>query len=105
MQIFAQSESEAVRRDAHSSEGKSAAERTAMFLDLMETVDAIQSQFSAGERARRMRVEDQLDPRPDPWWRNFRKEALQEYARSHEADEMELRRLIEEYSRDKTEDL
>ena len=77
--LYAQSEFEAIKRDAFSSEGKTPEERTAMFLDLMETVEAIQSQFSVGERARRMRIADQLDPRPDPWWRNIRKEALAEY--------------------------
>jgi hypothetical protein len=77
--LYAQSEFEAIKRDAFSSEGKTPEERTAMFLDLMETVEAIQSQFSVGERARRTRIADQLDPRPDPWWRNIRKEALAEY--------------------------
>jgi hypothetical protein len=79
MEIFSQSEIEAIKKDAYSSEGKTPAERTAMFLDLMEMVDAIQSQLSMEERARRRRIADQLDPRPDPWWRNFRKETLAEY--------------------------
>ena len=54
-------------------------QRTAMFLDLMEMVDAMQSHLTPEEHARRMWVADQLDPRPDPWWRNVRKEALAEY--------------------------
>jgi hypothetical protein len=76
---FAQSERDAVMKDAVSSEGKTPEQRTAMFLDLMETVDAIQSHLTAAERARRMWIADRLDPRPKPWWCNFRKEALAEY--------------------------
>lgn len=75
----AHSEIEQTRRDAFSSEGKSFAERTAMFASLMELVDAIQANFSVEERARRRRIADQLDPRPDPWWKNFSAEALTEY--------------------------
>jgi len=81
MSLFAQSERDAIKRDALSSEGKTPHERTAMFLDLMESVKAMQSHCSAEERARRMRIADRLDPRPDPWWRNFRKQALEEYQR------------------------
>ena len=79
MNIFAQSELETTKRDAQSSEGKTPEERTAMFLDLMETIEAIQAHLTPEERARRERIADKLDPRPDPWWRNFRKEALAEY--------------------------
>ncbi len=73
------SEVEAVKRDAYSSENKSPAERTAIFLDLMELVEAIQGHLSPEERTERVLVADKLDPRPDPWWKNFRKEALVEY--------------------------
>jgi hypothetical protein len=79
VKLFAQSELEATKRDAESSEGKSAEERIAMFIDLMNTVEAIQGNFSPQERERRRLIAVQLDPRPDPWWRNFRKEALAEY--------------------------
>ena len=79
MKNYVQSEIDAIRKDAQSSEGKTFAERTAMFLSLMEFVEALQGNFSAEERVRRMRIADQLDPRPDPWWQNFRKEALAEY--------------------------
>lgn len=75
----AHSEIEQTRRDAFSSEGKSFAERTAMFAGIMETVDAIQAHFSIEERVRRMRIADKIDPRPDPWWKNFREEAIAEY--------------------------
>lgn len=79
MQLFAQSELETTQRDAFSSEGKSPEERTAMFHDLMATIEAIQAHLTPEERERRQRIADQIDPRPDPWWRNFRKEALAEF--------------------------
>jgi hypothetical protein len=79
MSIFAQSERESIIRDAVSSEGKSPEQRVAMFVDLMKTVDAILDHLPPEERARRLRIADQLEPRPDPWWRNFRREALEEY--------------------------
>jgi hypothetical protein len=73
------SEFETIKRDAFSSEGKTFEQRTDMFIGLMEAVDAFRAHLSPDERARRRRIADQLDPRPDPWWRNFRKEALDEY--------------------------
>lgn len=79
MNIFSQSEFEATKRDAFSSEGATAEQRTAMFIDLMEMIDAIQANLTPAERERRQRIADRLDPRPDPWWRNFREEALAEY--------------------------
>ena len=79
LNVYTQSEFEATKRDAFSSEGKTFEERTTMFLGLMEAVDAFRAHLSPEERARRRRIADQLDPRPDPWWRNFRKEALAEY--------------------------
>jgi hypothetical protein len=79
MNIYAQTELEAIQRDAYSSEGKSFEERTEMFVGLMEAVEAIRAHVTPEERARRRRIANQLDPRPDPWWRNFRQEALSEY--------------------------
>ena len=105
MSIFVPSELEAIKNDALTSQGKSPDERTAMFISIMAAVKAMQSHLTDEERARRMRIAEQLDPRPDPWWRNVRKEALEEYARTHEADQKELERLIAEYSHDNANDL
>jgi endonuclease/exonuclease/phosphatase family metal-dependent hydrolase len=77
--IFSRSELEWIKRDAYSSEGKSPEERTAMFEGLMEAVEVFRAHLSPEERERRRRIADLLQPRPDPWWRNFRKEALAEY--------------------------
>jgi hypothetical protein len=74
-----ESEVEAIKRDAFSSEGKTFEQRTDMFIGLMEAVDMFRAHLSSDERARRRRIANQLDPGPDPWWRNFRKEALAEY--------------------------
>ena len=76
---FAQSEFETIKRDAYGSEGKTPEERTPMFERLMEAVEAFRAHLTPEERARRRRIADHLQPRPEPWWRNFRKEALNEY--------------------------
>jgi hypothetical protein len=76
---FAQSEIETIKKDAVSSEGKTPEERMAMFADLLSAVSAVWQTLSPEERRRRTRIADQLDPRPDPWWKNFRAEALSEY--------------------------
>ncbi|HEY3393551.1 MAG TPA: hypothetical protein VGK58_12645 [Lacipirellulaceae bacterium] len=79
MTLYIPSERETTIRDAFSSEGKTPEQRTAMFLDLMATIDAIQAHLTPEERERRQQIADKIDPRPDPWWRNCRKEALAEY--------------------------
>ncbi len=104
MSIYVPSELESLKNDALTSEGKSPDERTAMFVSLMEAVEALQAHLTPEERKRRQRIAEQLDSRPDPWWRNCRKEALEEYARTHEAEQKELERLTDEYSRDKADD-
>jgi hypothetical protein len=76
---YTQSELESVKADALSSDGKSPVERMAMFADLLATVSAVWASFPAEERRRRMWIADQLHRRPDPWWKNFRQEALAEY--------------------------
>jgi hypothetical protein len=73
------SEFEIIKRDAFSSEGTTPEERTEMFLGLMEAVDAFRAHLTPQERVRRRQIADRLDPRPEPWWRNIRKEAVAEY--------------------------
>jgi hypothetical protein len=79
LNLYAQTEFEAIKRDAYSSEGKTPEERTAMFIGLMEAVEAFRAHLTPAERARRRSIAKRLDPRPEPWWRNFRQEALSEY--------------------------
>jgi hypothetical protein len=76
---FARPDIESIKRDAVSSEGKTPEQRMAMFGDLLAAVSAVWQDFSPEERRRRMRIADQLNRRPDPWWENFRAEALAEY--------------------------
>jgi hypothetical protein len=73
---FVRSERETTIADAASSEGKSPSERMQMFFDLLTTVDAIWSHLPPEERRRRMQIAEQLDPRPEPWWKNLRPEAI-----------------------------
>jgi len=83
---FATSEIESIKRDAASSEGKTPEQRMAMFVDLLRTVSAVWDNFSSEERRRRMRIADELNRRPDPWWKNFRDEALAEHRCNGQAD-------------------
>jgi hypothetical protein len=73
------SEIETIREDAASSEGKTPEQRMAMFADLLRAVSAVWQNVSPEERVRRYRIAEQLNRRPDPWWKNFRAEALAEY--------------------------
>jgi hypothetical protein len=77
--LYAQTEVESIRRDAYSSEGRTAEERVAVYLDLMSTVEAIQSNLPVQERERRRRIEVQFHRLPQLWWHGFRKEALTEF--------------------------
>ena len=72
-------ELETIARDAYSSLGKSPAERAAMFLDLMQTASLILEALTPDERRRRLEIAAKLDPLPNPWWGNFRLDALAEY--------------------------
>jgi hypothetical protein len=78
MNPFQQSEIESIKNDARSSEGKSPRERMAMFADLLETIDVIWRNLTPQERRRRLWINDQLNRRPEPWWKNIRPEALEE---------------------------
>ncbi len=69
-------EIDGIKRDARSSEGKTAQQRMEMFADLLETVDCIWNSLTPGERRRRMWISDQLHRRPEPWWQHVRAEDL-----------------------------
>jgi hypothetical protein len=71
-------ERESVIEAARAMEGKSPRERMAMFIDLLETVDVIWRNLTPEERRRRIEIARQLDPAPDPWWKNLRPEAQPE---------------------------
>jgi hypothetical protein len=65
----------AIASDARACGGKSPSERIAMLQDLLAAVDVIWSSLSAEERARRMRIYDEIHRSPHPWYRNLRPEA------------------------------
>ena len=73
---FAKTPRETTISDAASSIGRTPEERMAMFADLLATVDAVWRHLSPEERRRRMRIADQLQRRPDPWWKNIRPNAI-----------------------------
>ena len=73
---FERSERDTTVADAASSEGKTPEERMAIFADLLETIDVIWANLPPEERERRMHIAEQLDRRPNPWWRNLRPEAI-----------------------------
>ena len=46
-----------------------------MFMDLLETLDVVWATLSPDERRRRIEINRQLEPAPDPWWKNHRPSA------------------------------
>ncbi len=62
--------------DAASSDGKSPRERIEILRGLLATVDALWAGLTLEERARRMRIYDELNASPNPWWKNLRPEAI-----------------------------
>jgi hypothetical protein len=79
LEHLTQSEFETTKRDAYSTEGRTPQQRIAVFINLLETVEAIRSGLPLDERQRRKRIAEQLQPLPKPWWRRFRQEALDEF--------------------------
>jgi hypothetical protein len=72
-------ERDSFARDAATSQGRTPLERLAVFADLLETVDAITASLSVEERWRRAKIAFEVDPLPEPWWANFRAEALADF--------------------------
>jgi len=69
------SERDSIIAAARSCEGKSPRERMEMFVDLLETLDVVWATLSPDERRRRIEINRQLEPAPDPWWKNLRPSA------------------------------
>ena len=72
--------------DAETSVGRTPEERWAMFVSIQRLVGATWAGLSEDEMRRRLEIGEQLDPRPEPWWKNIR--GAEELARRH--DETEL---------------
>ena len=69
-------EKDAVIADAETSVGRSAEERWRMFCSIQRMVAATWKGLTEDEMRRRLEIGEQLDPRPEPWWKNVRPEAL-----------------------------
>ena len=76
---YARSDETATAQDAVGSESRLPQERLAVFADLCASLEAIASSLPADERARRARIAFEIDPLPEPWWSNYRQEALAEF--------------------------
>ena len=72
-EIFRGDEDEVIG-DAETSVGRTPEERNAMFASIQRLVGSIWDQLSREEMRRRLQIAEELDPRPDPWWRNIRRE-------------------------------
>ena len=70
------SEGDAIITAAARCEGMSPRERMELFAELLRQEDAILEKLTPEERRRRLEMADQLDPRPEPWWKNLRPEAI-----------------------------
>jgi len=70
------SDRDAIIEDAQTSLGRTIEERWAMFCSIQRLVAATWECLSEAEVRRKMQSDDQLDPRPDPWWKNIRPKGL-----------------------------
>jgi hypothetical protein len=70
------SDRDEVIEDARTSTGKTPEERWEMFCSIQRMVAAAWAGLSEEEVRRRLEIGERLDPRPDPWWKNVRPEAL-----------------------------
>ena len=74
--LYVQDEREALLEEARYYRDKTPEERVAIFLGIMRMVSATWAQLPEEEQLRRLRIGERLDPRPDPWWKHVRREAL-----------------------------
>ncbi|MCI0651828.1 MAG: hypothetical protein L0Z55_08085 [Planctomycetes bacterium] len=61
--------------DAEGSVGRTFEERAEMFIGIQEFVGAIWDNFTEEEMRRRLRIAEELDRLPHPWWSRMRPEA------------------------------
>jgi hypothetical protein len=73
-QGFPADDRDEVIAEAETSVGRTPEERNAMFASIQRLVGSIWEQLSREEMRRRLRIAEELDPRPEPWWRNIRRE-------------------------------
>lgn len=74
--LYVPDEREAILEEARYYRDKSPEERVAIFRGIMRMVSATWAHLPQEEQLRRLRIGDSIDPRPDPWWKHVRREAL-----------------------------
>ena len=62
--------------DAETSLGRDPEERYRTFCSIQRMVAATWEGLTEDEMWRKLTIGEQLDQRPDPWWKNIRREAL-----------------------------
>ncbi len=62
--------------EAETSVGRTPRERYEMFRLIQMLVGAIWASFDEREMRRRLRIAEELDPRPDPGWKDIRPEGM-----------------------------
>lgn len=72
---FVASDRDEIVAEAERFRGMGPAERMEIFKDILAMVSAAWASLPEEDRLRRLRIGDELDPRPEPWWKNVRKDA------------------------------
>ena len=65
-----------IAAEAESSLGRTPEERYEMFRSIQRLLDAIWSGLSDEDMRRRLRIGEEMDPRPEPWWKDVKPEGL-----------------------------
>ena len=71
-----QSERDAIIAAAARCERMTPRERMELFAELLRQEDERLAKLSPEERRRQREMEEQLDPRPTPWWKHIRPDTL-----------------------------
>ncbi|MBI4585249.1 MAG: hypothetical protein HY717_14645 [Planctomycetes bacterium] len=57
-----------------------------MFVDLLRLLDALWANLPPEDRRFRIQIADELDRRPEPWWKNLRPEAQPDFSCKNSSD-------------------
>ncbi len=68
------SERDSIIEEARLSADLGPEERMAAFQSILKMVSATWVGLSPEERLRRLRIGEKLEPRPQPWWKNVRRD-------------------------------
>jgi hypothetical protein len=65
-------ERESLAQDARDMQRLTPAERVELFCSIMHMVQLVWASLPSEERLRRLRIGEELEPGPRPWWRGLR---------------------------------